>query len=342
MNLGLIGTSYRYSPIEIREKLSFPKCRLLDALASLRAYYNIEEAVILSTCNRVEIYAGGFDKEALSALKRFLARYHGIGFESIEPYLYTYTGKEALRHLFRVAAGLDSQILGEAQIVEQVEYAWQAAQEAFATDAVLDAAFSGAIKTSLKVRHQTGISSGDVSIATMAVDLINRRRGLLIGKKIILIGAGNVTELLIGHLKDKGARLVIISNKNYEKAIRLAEEFCGTVARLDALKSELRDADIVISATSSPHVVLGTAEMREAKKPLLIIDLAVPRDVAPEVKGLKGVELFSLDDLGGEMDAALFGRRRWVPAALDIIEKEVEHICSKKDLKSERERVLLP
>ena len=343
MNFIVLGTNHKFSPIEIREKLYFSRKQLGDLLVNLLSYQEIKASVILSTCNRVELYAFSEEIEnGVATLKNYLSSYHSQELKIIEPYIYTYIGKEAILHLFNVAAGLDSQIIGESQILEQVRFFFGQAKLVEATNCLLDKIFNQAIKTSLKVRQETNISIGNISTASIALDFIKTRFGSLTDKKILIIGLGKISQLLIDCLKKEKVNAVFITNRNFEKAKELAKQIKAHVVRFDQLKEKLQDADIVISATASPHLILKREDLLDIKKPLLIIDLAVPRDIDPQAKTIGGVSLFSLEDLDFIIERKLSIRKQSIPAAMEIIKKEVENLCLTKHLEPELARALLP
>lgn len=343
MNFIALGTNHKFSPIEIREKLYFSRKQLGDLLVNLLSYQGIKASVILSTCNRVEFYAVSEDIEnGASTLKNYLSSYHSQELKIIEPYIYTYIGKEAILHLFNVAAGLDSQIIGESQILEQVKFAFDQARRIEATNSLLDIIFTQAIKVAAKVKGETNISLGNVSAASIALDFIKTRFGSLTDKKILIIGLGKISQLLIDCLKKEKVNAVFVANRNYEKAKELAKQINAQVVRFDQLKEKLQDADIVISATASPHLILKREDLMDIKKPLLIIDLAVPRDIDPQVKTISGVSLFSLEDLDFIIERKLSIRKQSIPAAMEITKKEVENLCLTKHLELELARALLP
>lgn len=343
MNLIAVGTNHKYSPVEIREKLSFLKKGLKKALVSLAGFAGIKATVILSTCNRVELYASTQDTDTgIKTLKAFLSAHHHQSSLRIEPYLYTYIGKEAIRHLFRVSAGLDSQIIGESQILEQVRFAFGEARTVEATDRLLDTIFAHAMRASLRVRKESGIAKGQVSIASIIAGLIKRRYGCIKNKRILIIGVGKIAELITRYIKEEGAKTVFIANRTYAKAWQLARCMGAEVVRFDRLKEKLLDTDIIISATASPHFILKKEDLRDINNPLLIIDLAVPRDVDPQVKYMEGISLFCLDDLDFIIENNLQSRRQSMPQALEIINKEVENLCSSGRLELEPEAAPLP
>ncbi|MEK6727503.1 MAG: glutamyl-tRNA reductase [Candidatus Omnitrophota bacterium] len=330
MSLIAVGTNHKYASIEIREKLFFSKKALKKALTCLSEQAGINAAIILSTCNRVEVYANVSDADwCKGSLKSFLANYKEIDLSTLEPHLYTYIGKEAVSHLFTVAAGLDSRIIGEYQILEQVIFAFDEAKKAGCLDNILRDLFDRALKTSEKVRKETGIGKGDASIGAVAVNLIKDKVDCLEGKKILIIGVGKVSELLIAQLKDQKASMIFVSNRTFEKAKELAEGAGAFAIKFELLKEKLQEADIIISTTSSPHFILKKEDLLNIlRKPLLIVDLAVPRDIDPRVKDIEGVELYCLDDLNFIIEEDSIGKEPEVRKALRIIEEEVDNLCN--------------
>lgn len=335
------GTNHRYSPIAIREKLSFSQKKIPAALMALVAYPKIKAGVILSTCNRVELYADTEEiATGIKTLKGFLAVGQAQALNEIEAYLYIYIGKEAIRHLFQVACGLDSQIIGESQIAEQVELAYRQAQAVQATNGYLDFIFQEALRVSLRVRCESGISKGDVSLASIVLELIKNKCSQIKDKRILIIGLGKIAVSVAGCLKQEQVKTVFITNRNYEKAKELARDMSAEVVRFEQLREKLRDSDIIISATASPHLILKKEDLARVKKPLLIIDLAVPRDVEPEIKYIEGITLFCLDDLDDIIEQSLNFRSQCMPVAREIIKQEVEKLCLRENLKSEPELAL--
>lgn len=345
MNVVVVGTNHKYSPIEIREKLSFSEKRLKIAMVSLLTNNCIKAAAILSTCNRAEIYANCADVKIGAAwMKKFLSDYHKQPLGDIQPHLYTYIGRDAIRHLFKVASGIDSQIIGENQIHQQVRHFYNQAQLCETMDSFLSMIFQSALEASLKVRENTQISSGNVSIASAVGELIKTRFITLKDKNVLIIGVGKISEAVVKYMQKEKIKTVFISNRTYQKARQLARAVCAEVVNFDKLREKLAEADIIISATSSPHLilrkedVLGVAGLR----PLLIVDLAVPRDVDPAVKDIKGVELYCLDDLNFLIEKNLTRRVQEIPKALNIIENQVEALCSTARLELEQEPAPLP
>lgn len=343
MSLVIVGTNHKYSPIRIRERLWFSKKSLKDALRKLGELEGINAVVILSTCNRVELYADVKDLDlGIRTLEEFLSRCHFQALPKIRPYLYTYIGKEAILHLFNVAAGIDSQILGESQILEQVRCALEEAKEAGVSNAFLSRIFTKAIESAMKVKSKTGISEGNISVASIVIDLIREKFASLKNKKILIIGVGKISQLVVRELKNEETKVVFIANRTYERARELAGYIDAEVLKFEQLRQRLSEADIIISATSSPHLVLKKEDLIDTKKPLLIIDLAVPRDVAEEVKFIKGVKLYSLDELSFVIEKSLENRRKEIPKVEEIIKKELEDLCLSEPLELEPERACLP
>lgn len=343
MSFLVVGTNHKHSPIEIREKIAFFNKMLKDALGGLRGLKWIKAAVILSTCNRVELYVDSSDiYMGIKATKGFLADYHCQESIDIEPYLYIYKDKEAIFHLFSVSCGIDSQIIGETQILEQVKFAYQQAKAVESTNPFLDMIFKGAENVTLRIRRETGISKDKASIASIVTDLIRTKGGFVKDKKILIIGVGKISELVVRYLIKEKVNVVFIANRTYEKACQLARYINAEVVSFGRLKEKLKEVDIVITATSSPHLILKKEELADVKRSLLIIDLAVPRDVDSEAKYIKGISLFCLDDLNFIIEKNLNRRRQQIPKALKIIEQEVENLCLTKYLELELEPVRLP
>lgn len=345
MNFVVIGTSHKYCPIEIREKLTFCKKRLRQALSSLLEYDGIKGAVILSTCNRTELYADVSDIEkGIASLKRFLADYQHQTLDRIAAYLYTYIGKEAVFHLFSVAAGIDSQIIGEPQILEQVKFAYCEAKAIEATDKILERVFNQAIEIGISVRKKTRISEGDISLGSLTIELIKKRLGALKDKRVLIIGTGKISELVVRHLRKEAVKTIFIANRTIERAYELAGFIKGEVVRFDKLRETLKQADVVISVAASPHLILKKEDILEAldHRPLLIIDLGLPRNVDPEIKHTKDVGLICLDDLNSLNIESLNQRKKDIPLVKKIITQEIESLCQKESLESEPAEVRLP
>lgn len=296
-NLILIGLNYKTAAVEEREK----------ALAIFRAL----PGILLATCNRVELY------------QVETAPIHRDRF----PYpFYYYVNEQAVGHLFRVASGLDSQILGEWEILGQVREAYLRAK---GKPPFLDHLFERAIEVGRRVREETRISRGNVSIASVAIAKAREKLKGIADRKIILIGVGKVSEVVLKTLLKMSLNLILVANRTYEKAYALTEKFGGKAVRFDELERELTDADLLISSTAAPHLILKKKQIMERKKPLVIIDLAVPRDVDPKVVEIPGVTLLNIDDIKEEINFNLARRKIEAVFAERIVEEEVEKFCER-------------
>ncbi len=326
MNFIVIGTNHNYSPLPIREKLAFTRRGAERALAALRPD-GPGGLLILSTCNRVEIYGQVKDGTVgFKILEKILLSDRGLDPVAFRPYLYGYEGKEAVRHLFAVASGLDSQVLGERQIWDQVREASRRSRAAALLPEEMGGIFRRALEAGVRVRRETGISEGNVSIGSVARRLIEAKLGDPAGRRVVIVGTGKIAGLVGKYLAKAGARIVLISNRNHRKAARLARSLGGKVARFSELGRLLSRTDVLISATASPHPVLGKEDLESVGRPLLIVDLAVPRDVDPGVSELAGVSLFDLDDLDGAIRENLGRRQREAGTAREIVEMEAEEL----------------
>jgi glutamyl-tRNA reductase len=328
MHLTLVGLSHKTAPIEIREKLTFPAHRQADALASLTATSEVAEAVILSTCNRTEIYALTANDASGESVVDFLAEYHGLERHELARYLYHAQGEAAVRHLFRVVASLDSMVLGEAQILHQVKEAYEAAFDNGACGRVFNKLFRQSFEVGKRVRTETEIGENAVSISYAAVELAKKVFDTLEGRTILVVGAGKMSELTAKHLVSRGVHSVLVANRTYERAVELAERFEGEAIRYDDLFDRMRDADIVISSTAASHFVIHKADVASAMRgrggrPLFLIDIAVPRDIDPEANNLSNVFLYDIDDLNGVVESNLEERMREARRAETIIEEEI-------------------
>ncbi len=327
MTFIVVGINHNHSPLSIRERLSFSRRKTEEALSLASTRPGIAGAVILSTCNRVEIYGEVNDAaRGLEILEDFLFTARSADPSVFLPYLYRYGNKDAVRHLFAVTAGLDSQIPGERQIGEQVRSAFIQADGASALTEKMRILFLRALEVGKRVRRETGVSEGNVSFGSLTRRLVREVLGELNERTVVIIGTGKMALLVGTYLAQEGARIVLVSNRNYPKAARMAREVGGRAGGFSELGRFIRQADAVISATASPHLIVGIEDLTGAKKPLLIVDLAVPRDVDPAVGGLPGVTLFNLDGLSRIMKENLGRRRREARRAEEIIERETELI----------------
>jgi len=323
-----VGLNHRTAAVEVRERLAVPDSALPEWLEGLRRQPGVLGCLLLSTCNRTEVYASlTAREEGLRSLLHFLAARAGLEMPLLKKYLYILHGNDAVRHLFRVAAGLDSMILGETQILGQVRRAYQVACDGGATDPLLNTLCRHAIGAGKRVRTETGIDQHPVSVSYAAVELAKKILGGLEGRLVLIIGAGKMGELTARYLVENGVAGVIVSNRSFDRACELAERFGGTAVRFDVLLDYLPRADIVISGTAATHYVIRYPEMARAVAlrggaPIFLIDIAVPRDIDPEVKNLPGVVLYDIDDLHKVVDHNLAVRRRAAAAGEIIVEEE--------------------
>ncbi|MBI5559695.1 MAG: glutamyl-tRNA reductase [Deltaproteobacteria bacterium] len=329
MNLVIVGLNHRTAPIEIREKLSFPPDTLGEPLKRLTANYGINECVILSTCNRVEVIGVVHEIEkGVWEIKRFLSEYHNIPLGTLDGHLYVHTGEDAARHLFRVSSGLDSMVMGEPQILGQAKDAYSAAVCNSAAGVIINKLFHKAFSVAKRVRTETRIGASAVSVSFAAVELAKKIFGNLTGTTVMLIGAGEMAELAARHLLSNGVREVLITNRTYEKAVEMAREFRGTAIMFREFQHYLKSADIVISSTASVNFIIRpddvAAVMKERKhRPMFFIDISVPRNIDPLVNNLDNAYVFDIDDLQGVVEANLKERAKEARQAEAIIDEEI-------------------
>jgi glutamyl-tRNA reductase len=334
----VVGLSHHTAPLAVREALAFAKDRLPEALARLRADAGLEEAAILSTCNRVEVYGWSKRPDAADAVARFLAGYHARPDAEVLPHLYRLEGDAAVRHAFRVAASLDSMVLGEPQILGQVKAAYDDADAAAALGSVLNALRNRSIGAARRARTQTAIGKNAVSVSFVAVELARKIFGDLRDKNVLLVGAGKMSELAARHLVRSGARASVLGGRRFARAEELAAALGGRAAPFEALREEMSRAEIVISGTGAPGLVITRPDVEAASaarrhRPLFLIDIAVPRDIEPEAAKVPGVFLYDLDDLKAVGEANLRERRKEAAAAEAIVEEEVlEFLAWRKSL----------
>lgn len=330
MNILVLGLNHKTAPVEVRERLAFTPTKVVDALSRLRQRYSSLEAVILSTCNRVELYTAQEDTPPNpEVLTQFLAEFHALSPETITPHLYAMRDREAVKHLFMVAASLDSMVLGESEIKAQVTDAYMlAAQQGF-TGKRLNALFQACFAVAKEVHTRTAISSGKVSVSSVAVDFAERIFQDFSEKTVLVIGAGEMSELTLKSLVERGVRSVIVANRTYERAQALAEDYGGEAIGFDSLHDYLYRADIVISSTSAPHYVLKPEHVQAAMRkrgnlPMFLVDISVPRNIDPRVNDLENVYLFNIDDLQAEVNRNLQERQKELAKCLAIVEEGVD------------------
>jgi glutamyl-tRNA reductase len=325
-----IGISYKTAPVGLRERVALPEGRAASALRELVSTEGIDEAVALSTCNRTELYlAVGDDVEAETAALGILARQADMRPTELVSHLYSLRNEQAARHLFRVTAGLDAMIVGEAEIQGQVKRAYELALVENTTSAFMNRLFREALAAGKLVRTETRVGAGSVSVSSVAVQLAQETLGDLTGRRVVVIGAGETGELTARELTERGVQSIFVANRHYDRAIGLAQRFGGKAIRFDLLPSELEQADIVVSSTGSPHHIVerdGLASVMAARagRPLLLIDIAVPRDIDPSVASLEGVFLRDIDDLQRVVERSLSGRDAEYRRAEALLEHELD------------------
>jgi glutamyl-tRNA reductase len=328
MPLLALGLNHKTAPVEIRERITFGPDIIVGALRSLAETAGIEETVILSTCNRTEIYCETDDSDP-NQLSRWLSGFHGLELETISPYLYSHAEKEGVRHLLQVSCGLDSMVLGEPQILGQVKAAYQTAKESGAAGKVLCRLFQHAFSVSKQVRTDTAIGRSPVSVAFAAVSLARQIFSDLSNQSAMLIGAGETVELAARHLHQHGIGRIIVANRTLERAHQLANQFDGYAIALTEISNHLAEADIVISSTASPLPVLGKGAVESALKkrrhqPVFMVDIAVPRDIEAEVGELDDVYLYTVDDLEEVIEENMRSRQEAAEQAQEIIDFHTE------------------
>jgi glutamyl-tRNA reductase len=328
MRFQLIGVNHNTAPVEVRERLAIPESRLPEACKKLAEHPGIEEGMILSTCNRVEILAN--TKNGAGAdLRGFLQNYFHLEGAEINQHLYEYNEQEAVRHLFRVAASLDSMVVGEPQILGQVKEAYATARAVGAVRAQLDQLVTRAFAVAKRVRTETAVGSSSVSIASVAVDLAKKIFGNLHGKHVYLVGAGKMSELAARHLMAHGCASIFVANRTYDRAVSLAYKFKGQAIHFEDLHKTCDRADIVITSTGAPHAIFRPEHgeqflARRKNRPMFFIDIAVPRDVDPAMNKLDGIFVYDIDDLQQAVASHVADRRKEAERAEAIVTIEVE------------------
>ncbi|QNI35421.1 glutamyl-tRNA reductase [Edaphobacter albus] len=329
-NLVLIGVNHTTAPVEVRERLAIPAGRLADAIRSLVHHPGIREGIILSTCNRVELLTVQENGSTTQAnLLQFLQDYFAVPPASITPHLYEYREREAVRHLFRVASSLDSMVVGEPQILGQVKESYTVAREVGAVSNSLDPLIQRAFTVAKKIRSETQIGSSSVSIASVAVDLARKIFGTLQGKTVLLVGAGKMSELAARHLIQQGASNILVTNRTFERAERIAQLFDGQAIPFETLYEQAARADIVITSTGAPQKLFLRSHGQQflytrRNRPMFFIDIAVPRDIDPKMNEIEGCFVYDIDDLQQVAAANLADRSREAAAAETIVTQEVE------------------
>jgi len=332
MKLLAIGLNHKTAPVEVRERLTFGPDIIAGALRDLRGRTGVHEAVVVSTCNRTELYCAVADGGE-ETVRTWLGAFHGIEADRLNPYLYAYAERDAIVHLLRVASGLDSMVLGEPQILGQVKNAYQTASDCTATGKLLGRLFQHAFSVAKTVRTDTAIGNSPVSVAFAAVSLARQIFSDLSKQTALLVGAGETIDLAARHLHQNGIGRIVVANRTVERAHELAAQFDGFAIALTEIANHLAEADIVITSTASPLPVLGKGAVERALKarrhrPMFMVDIAVPRDIEPEVASLSDVYLYTVDDLQGVVDEGLRSRQEAAVQAEEIIAFHAEEFMA--------------
>jgi glutamyl-tRNA reductase len=335
MKLLVTGVSHKTAPVEVRECLAFPDSTLPGALSGLREWPGISEALILSTCNRVEIVAtAGDDCDVSAAVEAFLAETRGLSPATLVPHLYRYEGHDAIHHLFRVAASLDSMVVGEPQILGQLKKAHSAAKSANAVSGWLDTLLTRSFAVAKRVRSETGIGQMAVSVSYAAVELARKIFGSLNNRTVMIAGAGKMSELAARHLRRCGASHIFVTNRTHERAIEMATLFQGTPIDWPRFPAMLPEVDILIASTAAGGFILHKDEMQRViaarrNRPVFLIDIAVPRNISPAVNEIDNVFLYDIDDLQEVVNANLRERMKEAEHAERIVVEEVDRMMAR-------------
>lgn len=328
-NIILVGLNHKTAPLEIRECLTFSDEDTRAALTQLKAQNAINESVLFSTCNRVELLLTAKDTTmAVSGAKQFVADFKQVPLDGFEASLYIYQGRDAVRHLFRVAASLDSMVVGEPQILGQVKEAYRTATEEKASGVVLNRLLHRTFFVAKRIRTETGIGDHAVSISYAAIELGRKIFGSLEGKRIMLIGAGEMAELAVEHLQRHRAGHIYVANRTFKRGLAMAAEYQGTAIQFEEIVNYLNKIDIVISSTGAPNLVIERDMVKgvmrgRRNRPIFFIDIAVPRDIDPKINRLNNVYVYDIDDLKGVVDENIEDRRREAAKAERIIDEAV-------------------
>lgn len=330
MRICFAGVSHHTSPVELREKLAVPQARLARTLAHIKHQADLSECALLSTCNRTELYAAAESAEPLLECLRELG---GLHKSQLLQHATREEGDEAVRHLFRVASGLDSMVVGESQILGQVRQAYEAAREMDATGLLLGRLFESALSCGKRVRSETAINRAEASVASVAVDLARKTLGSLKGRRVLLLGAGDVSTMTAERLMRGGATSIIVANRTHSHALDVAARFGGTAIHYEELERELLESDILIASSSAPRFMIHREPLEKIMlqrelRPLVLIDIAVPRDVEPSVAEVGGVTLYDIDDLNAVVARGARRRPSELQLAMRIIEEQVNEFLA--------------
>src|SRR3954465_5800261 len=327
MRLSLLGVNHRTAPVEIRERFAIPESRLAEATQRLAKHPGVEEGMIVSTCNRVELLVSS--ENGHTDLRGFLQEYFKADLAHYAEHLYELHQRDVVRHLFRVASSLDSMVVGEPQILGQVKEAYAVARGVGAVHSNLNAVITRAFAVAKRVRNETQVGSSSVSVASVAVELAKKIFGSLEGKHVFIVGAGKMSELAAKHLLAHGAASIFVANRTHERAVELAGRFQGEAIRFDELYETADRADIVISSTGAPHAIFRREHglkflQRRKTRPMFFFPNAVPRDVDPEMNKVDGIFVYDIDDLQSVVASNLSDRKSEADRAERIIETEVD------------------
>jgi len=330
MPLILVGLNHRTAPVDVRERLSVPEARLGETTLALASIEGVDGAAIVSTCNRVEAIVSMRDEDVIAAIVEWLAARATTVRAELEKHLYVLRHGDVVRHVFRVASGLDSMIVGEPQIGGQVRQAFLTAQELGAADSLLQQLYDHTVRAARRVRTETGIGEHAVSVPYAAVELAKKIFGDLRGLRVLLLGAGEMAELTAEHLHAHEVRQVFVANRSHDRAVELARRFDGAAVQFDALANHLALCDIVIASTGAPHALVLADDIQRAlatrkRRNLFLIDLSVPRNIDPLVAQIDGAYLYNIDDLQNVADANRELRQRKAADADEIVAREVDN-----------------
>jgi len=330
MSILVVGLNHKTAGVDVRERLAFNNQKRDDGLLGIYTLSEIHEAALLSTCNRVEIYASVRTADsAAEQVKDFLSKFHKIPRAAFEPSLYCHRDTEAIRHIFRVSASLDSMVVGEPQILGQLKDAYDHALMRKTTGIILNRLLKKALSVAKRIRNETRVAENAVSISFAAVELARKIFSDLSTKTIMLLGAGEMAELAARHLVSHGVGDIRIANRTYERCCELAEEFCGTPVRFDEYLDQMAQVDILICSTGAPTYVLLKEDMQKImrerrNRPVFMIDISVPRNIDPAINDLDNVYLYHVDDLQQVVDANKQERKKEAEKAETIINEEVD------------------
>jgi len=327
MNFQLIGVNHKSAPVEVRERLALADSRLADACKRLTEQPGVEEGMILSTCNRVEVLARTVNGTA--DLRGFIGQFFKLDPAELDSYFYEYREQDVVRHVFRVTSSLDSMVVGEPQILGQVKEAYAVARAVGSVHSQLDSLLTRAFAVAKRVRTETAVGSSAVSVASVAVELAKKIFGSLHGKSVYLVGAGKMSELAARHLLAHGAASIFVANRTYDRAVELARKFSGKAIVFDQLYETCDRVDIVLTSTGAPHAIFRREHgelflARRRNRPMFFIDIAVPRDVDPEVNKLDGIFVYDIDDLQQAVSGHVADRKKEAERAEAIVANEVE------------------